>query len=224
MRIAVIEDSALLRAGLVRLLTDAGHDVVADADRADALPGLVSDGAVDLVLLDVRLPPSYTDEGIVAAAALMEAGVPVAIVVLSQHVERKHAVDLLTRDGFGFGYLLKDRVMDVGEFLDSIERVGAGDNVIDPVVVRQLLSRVRDPLSRLTPRESEVLGLMGEGRSNRAIADALVVSDGAVEKHITNIFAKLDLSPDDDTEHRRVKAVLMWLDHVADSARRPGGR
>jgi DNA-binding NarL/FixJ family response regulator len=215
MKIIVVEDSVLLRAGLVRLLAEAGHDVVADVDRADDLVDLVTERDADLVILDVRLPPDFTDEGVRAAGHLLDHSPQVAILLLSQYVERRHAVDLLGRSTTGLGYLLKDRVIDVGEFLDEVDRVGSGESVIDPVVVRQLFSRVRSPLSRLTPREREVLGLMAEGRSNRWIADDLVVSDGAVEKHITNILMKLDLSPDDDTEHRRVKAVLMWLDHEA---------
>ena len=215
MKIVVVEDSVLLRAGLLRLLADAGHDVVASLGSAEELFDAVDERRPDLALLDVRLPPGFQDEGVVAAKRLMERSGGPAVLLLSQHVERRHAVDLMTRDAGGFGYLLKDRVVDVADFLDAVERVGAGDHVIDPVVVRQLLSRVRDPLLRLTPRESEVLGLMAEGRSNRWIADHLVVSAGAVEKHITNIFLKLDLPPDDDTEHRRVRAVLMWLDHRA---------
>lgn len=134
---------------------------------------------------------------------------------MPQHVERRHAVDLITRGTAGFGYRLKDRVVEVGEFLRSVESVGSGESVIDPLAVRQLLSRARDPLSRLTRRETEVLGLISEGRSNRWIADHLVVSDGAVEKHISNIFLKLGLPPDDDSEHRRVRAVPMWLHHRA---------
>lgn len=176
---------------------------------------------MDLVILDVRLPPSFSDEGIRAAAELLDADVGVAVLLLSQYVERRHAIDLLAHETRGLGYLLKDRVVDVADFLDTVSRVAQGENVIDPVVVRQLLARVRDPLTRLTPRETEVLGLMAEGRSNRWIAGHLVVSDGAVEKHITNIFMKLDLTPDDGDDHRRVKAVLMRLDHLSQTTASP---
>ena len=212
MRIVIVEDSVLLRAGLVRLFAEAGHSVVAELGSTDGLPAIVESERPDLVVLDVRLPPSFGDEGVRAAVHLVEQGFEVPILLLSQHVERRHAVDLLGRSGHGVGYFLKDRVLDVGEFLVNIARVAAGENVVDPVVVRQLFSSVRDPLERLTPREREVLGLMAEGRSNGAIADELVVSAGAVEKHISSIFVKLDLPPEDGAAHRRVRAVLMWLD------------
>lgn len=215
MRVVVVEDSVLLREGLGRLLTEAGHEVVGELADADPLDACVSSTRPDLVVLDVRLPPGFRDEGVKAAARLVDSPDPPAVLLLSQYVERRHAVDLLMRETGGFGYLLKDRVVDVAEFLDAVQRIGAGETVVDPVVVRQLLSRVRHPLDRLTPREEEVLRLMAEGRSNRWIAERLVVSDGAIEKHISNIFTKLDLSPDDGSEHRRVRAVLMWLDGSA---------
>lgn len=215
MRVVVVEDSVLLREGLGRLLTEAGHEVVGELADADPLDACVSSTRPDLVVLDVRLPPGFRDEGVKAAARLVDSPDPPAVLLLSQYVERRHAVDLLMRETGGFGYLLKDRVVDVAEFLDGVQRIGAGETVVDPVVVRQLLSRVRHPLDRLTPREEEVLRLMAEGRSNRWIAERLVVSDGAIEKHISNIFTKLDLSPDDGSEHRRVRAVLMWLDGSA---------
>lgn len=217
MKLAIVEDSVLLRAGLARLLTEAGHEVVAELGRADRLVDIVRETGAELVILDVRLPPAFTDEGVRAALELRDAHPEVALLLLSQYVEERHAVDLLAGSGGGLGYLLKDRVADVDEFIDALERVGAGGSAFDPAVVRQLLSRTRarDPIDDLTPRERQVLELIAEGLSNRAIATRLVVTGKAVEKHVANIFLKLGLRPDADGEDRRVRAVLMWLDRRA---------
>jgi DNA-binding NarL/FixJ family response regulator len=212
-RIVIAEDSVLLRAGLVSLLEEAGHEVVAAVGDGDALVDAVERQRPDLAVVDVRMPPSFTDEGLRAALAVRDRHPATGILVLSQYVEERYAAELLATEGNGVGYLLKDRVADVREFLDALGRVGGGGTALDPEVVAQLLARSRrqDPLERLTPREREVLGLMAEGRSNAAIAESLVVSDGAVEKHVTNIFSKLDLLPAEQ-DHRRVLAVLRWLD------------
>jgi DNA-binding NarL/FixJ family response regulator len=212
-RIVIAEDSVLLRAGLTRLLTDAGEEVVAAVGDGDAAVDAVAAHHPDLVVLDVRMPPTHTDEGIKAALAIRAAHPEVRILVLSQYVEETYATDLLAGDTAGVGYLLKERVADVRDFLDAARRVGAGGTALDPEVIAQLLSRSRrqDPLDRLTPREREVLALMAEGRSNGAIAEQLVVSDGAVEKHVRNIFTKLDL-PATEQDHRRVLAVLRWIE------------
>jgi len=213
MRIVIAEDSVLLRAGLTRLLTDGGHEVVAAVGDADSLLEVVERLRPDLAVVDVRMPPTHTDDGLRAAVAIRREWPETAILVLSQYVEEQYASELLSDAPGGIGYLLKDRIADVTEFEDAIRRVGSGATVLDPEVVAQILarSRRRDPLARLSPRETEVLGLMAEGRSNSAIASALVVSDGAVEKHVTNIFSKLDLPPTDG-DHRRVLAVLRWLE------------
>lgn len=213
MRIVIAEDSVLLRAGLERLLVDAGHTVTAAVGDGDTFVAAVAGDPPDLALVDVRMPPTHTDEGVRAALAVRRAHPRVTILVLSQYVEERYATELLARDTAGIGYLLKERVADVREFLEAVDRVGAGGTVLDPEVVAQLLarSRRRDPLASLTPRELEVLGLMAEGRSNAAIAAHLVVSDGAVEKHVSNIFAKLDL-PASTSDHRRVLAVLRYLE------------
>jgi DNA-binding NarL/FixJ family response regulator len=211
-RIVIVEDSVLLREGIARLLGESGHDVVAQLVDASTLLPTVADLRPDLVVLDVRLPPTFTDEGVRAAVALRSAA-PQAILVLSQYVEERYATELLASDSEGIGYLLKERVADVGDFVDACQRVAAGGTVLDPEVVAQLLARRRrGPLDSLTPREREVLGLMAEGRSNVGIARVMVVSDGAVEKHISSIFAKLGLATS-DTEHRRVLAVLQYLQH-----------
>jgi DNA-binding NarL/FixJ family response regulator len=212
MRVVIAEDSVLLRAGLTRLLTEAGFDVVAAVGDATALVDVVERVQPDLAVVDVRMPPTNTDEGIRAAVEIRGRWPHVGILVLSQYVEERYASDLLAGDTSGVGYLLKDRVADVRDFVEAVRRVGAGGTALDPEVVAQLLarSRRRDPLDRLTPREREVLGLMAEGRSNAAIAMALVISDGAVEKHVRSIFTKLDLSPT-ELDHRRVLAVLQWL-------------
>jgi DNA-binding NarL/FixJ family response regulator len=211
-RIVIAEDSVLLRAGITRLLADAGEDVIAAVDDGDQLLVAVERHEPDLVIADVRMPPTFTDEGIRASIEIRRRWPDIGILVLSQYVEERYAVDLLAGDTARLGYLLKDRVAEVGEFVAAVRRVGAGGTALDAEVVAQLLarSRKRDPLDRLTPREREVLGLMAEGRSNAAIAQQLVVSDGAVEKHVRSIFTKLDLAPT-DTDHRRVLAVLQWL-------------
>jgi DNA-binding NarL/FixJ family response regulator len=212
-RIVIAEDSALLRDGLTRMLTDSGHHVVGAIDDAVGLKELVEREDAELVLLDVRMPPTHTDEGIRAALELRAQWPALPIVVLSQYVEENYASELLAGDLGGVGYVLKDRVTDVGEFLETVERVGSGGTAIDPEVVSQLLARTRrqQPVAELTPREREVLGLMAEGRSNTAIAEKLVITQRAVEKHVKNIFLKLRLSPV-DTDHRRVLAVLRYLE------------
>jgi DNA-binding NarL/FixJ family response regulator len=212
MRIVIAEDSVLLRAGLTRLLSEAGLEVVAAVGDAVELLDAIGRVQPDLAVVDVRMPPTNTDEGIRAAVEIRARWPSIGILVLSQYVEERYATDLLAGDTAGVGYLLKDRVADVRDFVDAVRRVGTGGTALDPEVVAQLLarSRRRDPLERLTPREREVLGLMAEGRSNAAIAMSLVVSDGAVEKHVRSIFSKLDLPPT-ELDHRRVLAVLHWL-------------
>ena len=213
MRIVIAEDSALLRDGLTRMLTDSGHDVVGAIDDAIGLKELVEREDADLVVLDVRMPPTHTDEGIRAALELRAQWPALPVVVLSQYVEENYASELLAGDLGGVGYVLKDRVTNVGQFLETLERVGRGGTAIDPEVVSQLLARTRrqQPVAELTPREREVLGLMAEGRSNTAIAEKLVITQRAVEKHVKNIFQKLRLAPA-DTDHRRVLAVLRYLE------------
>ena len=213
MRIVIAEDSVLLRAGLTRILVDAGEDVVATVGDADELLTVVGRHRPDLALVDVRMPPTHTDDGLRAARTTRERSPGTGTLVLSQYVEERYATELLAGDTAGLGYLLKDRVADVGEFLGAVRRVGAGGTALDPEVVSQLLARARrqDPLERLSPREREVLALMAEGRANPAIARELVVSDKAVEKHVSNIFLKLDLPPA-QADHRRVLAVLRWLE------------
>ncbi|HET6948943.1 MAG TPA: response regulator transcription factor [Acidimicrobiales bacterium] len=212
MRIVIAEDSVLLRAGLTGLLADAGHEVVATVDNADDLLTVVERHRPDLAVVDVRMPPTFTDDGLRAALQIRARWPAIGILVLSQYVEETYAGELLADDTKGLGYLLKDRIADVGEFLAGVDRVGEGGTVLDPEVVAQLLARTRrrDPLERLSRREREVLGLMAEGLTNAAIARTLVVSDGAVEKHVSNIFTKLDLPPTEH-DHRRVLAVLRWL-------------
>jgi DNA-binding NarL/FixJ family response regulator len=212
-RIVIAEDAVLLRAGLTRLLTDAGEEVVAAVGDPVALLDAVARQHPDLCIIDVRMPPTFTDDGIRAAVRIRADFPGTAVLVLSQYVEREYASDLLAANTDSVGYLLKDRVADVGDFIDAVRRVGSGGTALDPEVVAQLLARTRrqDPLERLTESEGEVLGLMAEGRSNSAIAAVLVVSDGAVEKHVRNIFTKLDLPPDAG-DHRRVLAVLRYLE------------
>ena len=207
------EDSVLLRAGLTRLLEDAGLDVVAAVNDGVALIEAVERLQPDIVIADVRMPPTHTDEGIRAAVELRVRWPHIAVLVLSQYVEERYATELLGGDAAGVGYLLKERVADVREFVDDLTRVAAGGTVLDPEVVAQLFARSRRPapLAALTPRETEVLQLMAEGRSNAAIAHALVVSAGAVEKHVNNIFTKLGLAPA-ASDHRRVLAVLHYLE------------
>jgi len=213
MRVMIAEDSVLLRAGITRLLEDAGCDVIAAVGDGDQLLHAVVADPPDVCVVDVRMPPSHTDEGLRAALVLRKRWPDVAVLVLSQYVEEKYASELLAGDVRGVGYLLKDRVADVDDFLEALRRVAAGGAALDPEVVGQLLARSRraDPVARLTPRERDVLTLMAEGRSNGAIAAALVVGEGAVEKHVSSIFTKLDLPPA-DTDHRRVLAVLRYLD------------
>lgn len=238
MRVVIADDAVLLREGLVRLLTEQGHEVVAAVGDGPALVDAVVTHRPDVSIVDVRMPPTHTDEGLRAAVEARQRVPRTPILVLSQYVEVSYADDLLAtvrpgggaggpvgpldrgRRGVpsadapagGIGYLLKDRVAAIEEFLDALRRVAAGGTVLDPEVVGQLLVRRRrdDPLRELTPREREVLALMAEGRSNTAIARTLVVSDGAVEKHVRNIFAKLGLPPDEE-QHRRVLAVLTYL-------------
>lgn len=208
----IAEDSVLLRDGVQRLLSSAGHEVVSAVGDGEALIAAVEAHQPDLAVVDVRMPPTHTDEGLRAAVRIRSDHPTVAVLVLSQYVEERYAADLLTAGGQGVGYLLKGRVMDVGDFLTAVDRVGGGEVVIDPEVVQQLLSRRRraQPLARLTPREREVLALMAEGRTNAAIAEALVVSGGAVEKHVGSIFGKLGLTSS-ETSNRRVLAVLAFL-------------
>lgn len=213
MRIVIGEDAVLLRAGLTQLLEQAGHEVLAAVGDAPSLIDAVDRLQPELAVIDVRMPPDLTDDGIRAAVQIRRTSPGVGILVLSQYVEESYAADLLADDSARTGYLLKERVADVSEFLDAIERVGSGGTVLDPEVVAQIFarSRRRDPIDRLSPREREVLALMAEGRTNSAIGKSLVISDGAVEKHVSNIFTKLDLPPDSD-DHRRVLAVLRWLE------------
>ncbi|MFE7804269.1 response regulator [Streptomyces sp. NPDC057430] len=211
LRVVLAEDSVLLREGLIGLLARFGHEVVAAVGDADALSAAVSEHEPDIVVTDVRMPPGFQDEGLRAAVALRAERPRLPVLVLSQYVQRTYAADLLDAgDGTGVGYLLKDRVGQVEEFLDALGRVADGGTVVDPEVVRQLLRRRRDPLEALTPREREVLGLVAEGHSNGEIARRLVVTEAAVGKHIGNILGKLDLPPAEET-HRRVLAVLTYL-------------
>ncbi|MFH9067982.1 response regulator [Streptomyces alboflavus] len=210
-RVVLAEDSVLLREGLVGVLGRFGHEVVAAVGDADALREAVAAYDPDIVVTDVRMPPGFQDEGLRAAIDLRAERRGLPVLVLSQYVQRSYAAELLdTGDGGGVGYLLKDRVGQVEQFVDAFTRVAAGGTVVDPEVVRQLLRRRRDPLERLTPREREVLALVAEGRSNSAIAAELVVTEAAVGKHVGNILAKLDL-PVADATHRRVLAVLAYL-------------
>jgi DNA-binding NarL/FixJ family response regulator len=213
LRVVIAEDSVLLLAGLTKLLDSAGFDVVATAGDADGLLAAVERAAPDVVIADVRMPPTHTDEGIRAALVVRAQWPDIAILVLSQYVEERYATDLLSANTRGVGYLLKDRVADVAEFLDALRRVADGGTALDPEVVAQLLvrrNRASDHLADLTQRELDVLALMAEGRSNAEIAAALVITDSAVSKHITSIFAKLGLYPGDGGD-RRVLAVLRYL-------------
>jgi DNA-binding NarL/FixJ family response regulator len=208
----VADDSVLLRDGVVRLLGDGGIDVLAAVGDGEALVAAVAEHQPDVALIDVRMPPTHTDEGIRAALEIRSAHPDVAVLVLSQYVEERYATELLSGETSGVGYLLKDRVVDVEDFIVAVRRVAAGGSAVDAEVVRQLLGRTgrTSELERLTPREHEVLGLMAEGMSNAGIAGQLVVSLGAVEKHISNVFTKLDLPPIEHA-HRRVLAVLTFL-------------
>lgn len=212
MRILIVEDSVLLREGISRLLVDAGHDVVAALPDATQVDTAVVEQEPELAILDVRLPPTFTDEGIRCALRLRREQPDLAVLVLSQYVEERYATDLIASNSGGLGYLLKDRVADVEEFLTSVDTVGSGGTVLDPEVVSQLLTRrSRDSrISRLTERESEVLALMAQGHSNQAIAKNLFISEGSVEKHISSLFTKLDLEPN-VAGNRRVLAVLAYI-------------
>jgi DNA-binding NarL/FixJ family response regulator len=212
MRVVIVEDSVLLREGIARLMVEYGDEVVASLGNASRLLATVGEVDPDVVIIDVRMPPTFTDEGLRAAVELRTVRPSTPVLVLSQYVEERYASELLGAGAVGVGYLLKERVADVAEFVDAVHRVADGGTVLDAEVVQQLFarSRRREPLEALTPREREVLGLMAQGLSNAGIAQALVVSDGAVEKHISSIFGKLGL-PTTDTEHRRVLAVLRYL-------------
>jgi DNA-binding NarL/FixJ family response regulator len=216
MRIVIAEDSAVIRAGLVEILAERGHETVAAVGDAEALLVAVDEHEPDAAVVDVRMPPGYTDEGVRAAIAIRRDHPGTGVLVFSQYIETRHAAELLgatsSRRAAGIGYLLKDRVGDVGEFVDALSRVAAGGTALDPEVVTQLLATRRtNDLDALTPREHDVLSLMAEGRSNGAIAGTLVISERAVEKHVANIFAKFGLAPS-DADHRRVLAVLRYLE------------
>lgn len=223
MRILICEDSVLLREGLVRLLEHSGHEVVAALpDTNNVLESVVSK-APDLCILDVRLPPTFTDEGIRMALDLRERYSELPLLVLSQYVEERYASDLIAAKGGAFGYLLKDRVADVTEFIDSLERIAGGATVLDPEVVAQLLTRRGrdDQMQSLTPRERTVLAAIAEGRSNQAIAALLFLSEASVEKHITAIFQKLGLEPD-ESGNRRVLAAIAHIENAGGNRENPG--
>jgi DNA-binding NarL/FixJ family response regulator len=211
-RVVVADDSVLLREGIVRILADSGFDVVAQAGDAEDLVRKVAAHKPDVAIVDVRMPPTNTDDGLRAAQKIRADFPDCGVLVLSQYIEEGYALELLSENAEGVGYLLKDRVADVERFTESVRRVGEGGSALDPEVVAQLLGRRRreDPLEELSPREREVLELMAEGRSNHAIADAMVVTERAVEKHVTSIFGKLKLPPTAE-DHRRVLAVLRYL-------------
>ncbi|AUG77132.1 LuxR family transcriptional regulator [Kitasatospora sp. MMS16-BH015] len=212
MRAVIAEDSVLLRVGLVKVLEAVGYEVVAAVGDAEALLAAVEEHTPDVVVTDVRMPPGLTDEGVRAALLIRRQWPGIAVLLLSQYVEERYAADLLAGNTSGVGYLLKERVANVDEFVEALQRVAEGGTALDPEVVAQLLIRRHsDPLERLTPRERDVLALMAEGHSNTAISSALVISDSAVAKHINSIFTKLDLPPADAT-HRRVLAVLRFLE------------
>jgi DNA-binding NarL/FixJ family response regulator len=211
-RVVIAEDSVLLREGLARLLEDAGFEVVAQTGSAQDLMLKVRSYSPEVVIVDIRMPPTHTDEGLRAAQEIREAHPGVGVLVLSQYVEPGYALDLLAESAEGVGYLLKDRVSDVADFAAAVRRVGEGGSALDPAIVSQLVGRRRreDPIDTLTAREREVLELMAEGRSNSGIAERLVVTERAVEKHVTSIFGKLRLPPASE-DHRRVLAVLAFL-------------
>jgi DNA-binding NarL/FixJ family response regulator len=222
MRVVIAEDQALLRTGLVRLLRDAGFDVVAEAADAPDLVRKVAGHSPDLVITDVRMPPGHTDDGLRAARDIRQRFPGTAVVVLSQYVMERAAVDLVGQDAGGVGYLLKDRVADLDSFIDALNRVANGGSALDPDVVSRMIGRRdTDALDQLTPREREVLRLMAEGRSNRGIAETLVITEDAVEKHVNNLLRKLDITGA-PTDHRRVIAVLTFLrrEHSEDAPRR----
>ena len=212
MRVVIAEDGVLLREGLASLLSDEGHDVAASVGDALGLVEAVEKDRPDICIVDVRMPPTFTDEGLRAAIEIRSRWPETPVLVLSQYVEERYATELLSGESSGVGYLLKQRVADVREFLDALERVAQGGTALDPEVVAQLLARARrHPHDELTPREREVLSLMAEGLSNAGIAQRLVITEGAVEKHVTSIFTKLGLEPA-GTDHRRVLAVLTYLE------------
>ncbi len=213
MRVVIADDSLLIREGVARLLTEAGFDVVGQAGDADELLRQVADTAPDVAVVDIRMPPTHTDEGVRAALELRARHPGLGVLVLSQYVRPSYAIELLADDARGMGYLLKDRVSDLDELSDALRRVGEGGSVLDPSVVSQLVSRSRpqhDPLDELSEREQEVLALMAEGRSNRAIAERLFITERTVEKHVKSILGKLGIPPRAD-DHRRVLAVLAYL-------------
>jgi DNA-binding NarL/FixJ family response regulator len=213
MRVVIAEDAAVLRDGLVRLLEDRGHTVVAAVADGDALIDAVTDHRPDVAIVDIRMPPTHTDEGLRAAITLRQTHPDIGILVFSQYIETRYAAQLVAENAAGIGYLLKDRVADTSEFIDALARVATGGTALDPEVITQLLTasnRSHALNTTLTNRECQVLALMAEGRSNAAIASHLVVSEGAVEKHVANIFAKLGL-PASDSDNRRVLAVLRYL-------------
>ncbi len=209
-RIVLAEDSGLLREGLVLLFEEAGFEVVAAYGDAHSLLAEIDSLAPDLAVLDVRMPPTFRDEGVRAAVALRRSHPRIGVLLLSQYAEEEYATELLASGESGVGYLLKDRVSSIEELRSAVQRIVAGGTVLDEQIVRQLLSRRRDPLAALTPREREVLSLMAEGRTNQVIADSLFLAVGSVEKHSTSIFAKLGLD-DSGSSHRRVLAVIAWL-------------
>jgi DNA-binding NarL/FixJ family response regulator len=212
MRVVLADDSVLLREGIARLLEEAGFEVVGQADDADQLLLKVRSYSPDVAIVDIRMPPTYTDEGLRAAREIRKRYPGTGVLVLSQYVETDYALDLLSESAEGVGYLLKDRVSDLGEFAAAVRRVAEGGSALDPTVVSQLVGRRRkhDPLADISPREREVLELMAEGRSNQAICERLFITQRAVEKHVTSIFTKLRL-PADAADHRRVLAVLAYL-------------
>ena len=212
MRVVLADDSLLLREGIARLLEEAGMEVVAQSGDAEDLLRKVGAHKPDVAIVDVRMPPTHTDEGLRAAAEIRDKHPETGVLVLSQYIEEAYAMELLSSNAEGVGYLLKDRVADLERFIDAVRRVGEGGSALDPEVVSRLLGRRRqeDPLAEISPRERQVLELMAEGRSNHAIATELVVTERAVEKHVTSIFTKLNLPPTAD-DHRRVLAVLTYL-------------
>jgi DNA-binding NarL/FixJ family response regulator len=210
MRIAIADDAAILRDGLAHLLTARGHEVVAAVGDPQALRAAVAEHRPDVAVIDIRMPPTHTDEGLRTAIELRRDRPEMGILLFSQYVETRYATDLLAGSPAGVGYLLKERVGDIDDFVDALHRVASGGTALDPEMIGHLLNAGRRGVGALTPREREVLGLMAEGRTNAAIAKTLVVSDRAVEKHIANIFLKLGLSPSGD-DHRRVLAVLRYL-------------
>ena len=212
MRVVLADDSVLLREGIARLLEEAGFEIVGQAGTGEDLVRLVAMHKPDVAVVDIRMPPSHTDEGLKAAQQIRSRFPATGVLVLSQYIEPSYALELLAESAEGVGYLLKDRVADVGEFAGAVRRVGEGGSALDPAIVSQLVGRRRrdDPIDDLTPREREVLELMAEGKSNRAIAEAMVVTERAVEKHVTSIFSKLGL-PATSEDHRRVLAVLAFL-------------